>query len=662
MICLALIQAVALVGGTVHAMSSATGPAPADERAAGPGILADILILDGLIQALGPDLDVPSGTLVIDVSGRHLVPGLIDGLAHFDRDMDPLYLDAGVTVLRDLGGDMGRLLVERLPAARDEAPGPALWICGSILDGPQPATTEAVILVGLHDVAAKLPRMKELGVDFLSFHLGLSPEIWRLTLSQAEALGLDIWGPVPPGVSLAEVASSSQDGLLYLDGFLRAGEQWDRVDAALLEERAASLAGQGLAVAPVIGLIGNLRIDPGPDAPILKVLAPHYAWAWEQERLRPRPSPEATGRALAAQFRLVAALHRAGVPLVPGSGSPHPWLLPGEGLLTELLLWQRAGIPAGEVLWHATAGAAGVLGLPGRGSLVVGNVADILVLEGDPTLDLTVLSDPEWVILRGRPLDREERLGALADLEDQQTRQRLMLAVPLEVADPELPEGDLVLAGRVETTGYGTRLSAESFAVVRTMDGGLAWCSRVLTPASIHYGERNLELVQRTRNGSLTGFYLSLETGGHTYTVSGTKIGGIFSVERRLDGVFVDNTAAREPISLVDAGSITAAMLLARRNQSLPTYALTFDDTDPVVSRWQVRFDADGRLTAATDLGGLTAGFEADGRPIFSARIQGNGLIESRVLEATAFGGAGVPLSAERVWAGAGPETGAEGG
>ena len=96
--------------------------------------MADILILDGLIQALGPDLDVPSGALVIDVSGRHLVPGLIDGLAHFDRDMDPLYLDAGVPVLRDLGGDMGRLLVERLPAARDEAPGPALLICGSILD------------------------------------------------------------------------------------------------------------------------------------------------------------------------------------------------------------------------------------------------------------------------------------------------------------------------------------------------------------------------------------------------------------------------------------------------------------------------------------------------------------------------------------------------
>ena len=59
MICLALIQAVALVGGTVHAMSSATGLAPADERAAGPGILADSLILDGLIQALGPGRAVP---------------------------------------------------------------------------------------------------------------------------------------------------------------------------------------------------------------------------------------------------------------------------------------------------------------------------------------------------------------------------------------------------------------------------------------------------------------------------------------------------------------------------------------------------------------------------------------------------------------------------
>ena len=679
MISLTLLQTVVLVGGTVHPMDSgplpASASAPGSMGAPGPPIRADILMEDGHITALGPDLARPSGATVIDVSGRHLVPGLIDGLAHFDRELDPLYIAAGVTYLRDLGGDMSRLLAERLPWARDAAPGPALLICGAVLDGPQPATTEAVILSEVAHVDAKLPQMKELGVDFLSFHLGLAPDIWRATLERAAALDLPLWGPLPPGVSLGEMAHSGQAGLLYLDAFLLPGEVWDTVEQKALEERVAILgsgvggpgeastrARRGPAVAPVIGLLARLLTDPGPDAPVLSVLAPHYAWAWEQERVGPRPPAEATGRALEAQLGLLAALERAGVPLVPGSGSPHPWLLPGEGLLTELLLWVRAGLAPARVLYLATAGAARVFGLADRGRLAVGQVADILVLERDPTADLAALSNPELVVLRGRVIDREERRAALSALADQQTRRRVAQAEPLEVPEPVLPEGDLVLAGSVETSGFGTRLSAERFAVLRTLDGGLAWVSHVRTPAAIHDEERNLKLDQRTRDGSLQAFDLELTTGGHSYTVSGRKLGSLFSVERRLDGVFVDNTAAREPVAFVDAGSITGAMLLARRALDLPIYALTFDDMDPVVSRWRVRFEEDGRLVAATDQGGLTAGFAADGRPEFSARLQGNDLLECRVLEASAFGGAGVPMEASRVWRAAQVPQGDEGG
>ncbi|MAE28818.1 MAG: hypothetical protein CMJ87_07515 [Planctomycetes bacterium] len=659
MISLTLLQTVVLAGGTVHSMSA---PGPHPEAT----MVADILLENGRITALGPDLEAPAGALVIDVSGRHLVPGLIDGLAHFDREMDPLYIDAGVTFLRDLGGDMSRLLAERLPAARDEARGPSLMICGAVLDGPQPATTEAVILAEVAHVDGKLPQMKALGVDFLSFHLGLTPDIWRATLTRAAALELPVWGPLPPGTTLAEVAQSGQAGLLYLDGFLLPGEAWDTVDGALLAERAASIGpgadvlkasgdpapGPGLAVVPVIGLLARLLSDPGPDAPILSMLAPHYAWAWEQERRAPRPGTEAAARALDTQLQLLAALDQAGVPLVPGSGSPHPWLLPGEGLLTELLLWVRAGLAPARVLYHATAGAAEVLSLTDRGRLTVGHVADILVLEEDPTVKLSALANPELVILRGQLIDREERQATLAELRDEQARRRVALAEPLEVPEPTLPEGDLVLAGRVETSGFGTRLSGERFAVLRTLDGGLAWVSHVRTPAAVFDDERNLTLDQRTREGSLQAFDLSLTTGGHTLTVSGRKLGSVFSVERRLDGVFVDNNAAREPVAFVDAGSITGSMLLARRSTELPTYALTFDDMDPVISRWRINYTDDGRLVAATDQGGLTAGFAADGRPAFSVRLQGNDKLDCRVLEASAFGGAGVPLEAGRVWSG----------
>src|SRR5690606_17094333 len=119
--------------------------------------------------------------------------------------------------------------------------------------------------------------------------------------------------------------------------------------------------------------------------------------------------------------------------LVPGSGTPNPWLMPGTGLHEELAIWVAAGIPPIEVLAYATAGAAEALGIDDeRGTLRAGLVADLLVVGADPRQGLATLRRPTHVVLRGRVLDREELDGLMARLVDAQAEVRARGAQPIE--------------------------------------------------------------------------------------------------------------------------------------------------------------------------------------------------------------------------------------
>src|SRR6185436_2447415 len=104
-----------LRGATVHSML------PGD-----PPRVADVCIANGRIRALGPDAASGSEppTTVLELQGKHLFPGLIDAYVNFDPEHDALYLAAGVTTVRDLGGDHFALSLERAPARRDLVPGP----------------------------------------------------------------------------------------------------------------------------------------------------------------------------------------------------------------------------------------------------------------------------------------------------------------------------------------------------------------------------------------------------------------------------------------------------------------------------------------------------------------------------------------------------------
>lgn len=75
--------------------------------------------------------------------------------------------------------------------------------------------------------------------------------------------------------------------------------------------------------------------------------------------------------------------------------------IPGSSLMRELELLVEAGLTPYEALAAATALPAPVIGFPDRGRVAPGFAANLVLVDGDPLSDLSVLEQPEGVMVRG---------------------------------------------------------------------------------------------------------------------------------------------------------------------------------------------------------------------------------------------------------------------
>ena len=638
-----LLDVLALVGGTVHVTAEGAEP-----------VVATILIEDGQIVAVGPELEVPDGAHLVDCAGLHLIPGMIDGLAYHDRQHDALYTNAGVTLVRDHGNELGRIFAERDLAIRDAMGGPALSISGAVLDGSPPSTASAVVLVDEHDAHRLVPTLLEEGVDFLAVGVGLGELPWRAVLELAHPEAgreVQVWGPVPDDVKFDVMLASPLDGVLFLDRFLPPGS-WE--DEALMDAAVERFAASGKAVVPL--LRGNSRrLDkPGEDPIELTWLGPDYARQWRgelatrMENLNNAAYVEVGNAVVAAQRVLVAKLLEAGVPVVPGSGAPHPWLMPGHGLILELREWSRAGIAPADLVELATVRSARALGLADeRGALAPGLVGDVVALRADPREDVMNLFAVELVVVRGKTFTRAELDRRLLELQEAQTLAHEAAALPIEVPAPDLPEGAVLLKGRVESELAGGRVAAERWAIVRELDGSHTFVGRRVTPGAPGRAEVSVHVLQRLRKQRLDGFEVIVTTAGHEIALRGMRVAGQWRIERRFDDQHVDTQAAREQLACVDAGSVTTPLLLAHSQQPGRFPVLRLDEAlELEVVAWELRVDAGGGHVFKTPAGLTFAGFDELGAPAAIVDQRGNGAITTKGMEASGLGGPGLPVPA----------------
>ncbi len=642
-----LLETIAFLGATVHTMG---GPDPS---------VATVLVTDGVITAVGADLEVPEGAKEVDLTGLHLVPGLIDSVVTFDAEHDALYLDAGVTLVRDSGSPTGAMLMEKTASMRDRQPGPALFSTspvfasqmttqpGSFVLGPILQAREQVgEIMGLVDQAG-------MELESLSFDDSVTVEHHALLLETAKENGIDAWGPIPKGMSLARAAEAGQTMLIGLDSVLPLGERFETLpDAFDFGELAKGLKGQWRVVPLLMGTARIVRFAELEEEPeVLRALSPDYQVAWRSDLenfgiLARSPGMALAKKSVARQAQFASALLSAGVPMIPGSGAPSGGIAPGSGLVDELAEWARAGIAPYDALAAATVHAAKALGAEDqRGRIAPGLIADMIALGSDPRRSVDALRKPELVCLRGRVIERfelDENVNALVALQKANQEAR---SAPIALVAPPMPAGDIVLDGYANLVTYGNRDAVERYQVVDAGGGTMVYGARVRILPTATSPARELVLVQHIKANVVSKFDVSLDAieadgsprrddnGNPAFSARGTQVLGTskLNIERRRFGQHLGNLKAAETIGLVEGSSVLSGVIAAMHFPEGASYAVEFEGSmmEPVVDRVMAAFSAaDGRISLNDSRGLRVMGFGPGAEFLFGARAENEGRLD----------------------------------
>ncbi|HEX9894947.1 MAG TPA: amidohydrolase family protein [Gemmatimonadales bacterium] len=373
-----------------------------------------VLVLNGRIARVGPrqTVAVPAGATLIDGQGKYLMPGLADMHAHITARDFPLFLANGVTTVREMNGSPQHL-AWRDSVRQGRLPGPSLVVASPLLAGV-PQRYRHQLLTTPAEAVALVRSAQGLGYDAIKVYDGLSVETYQALAAEARRAGLPLTGHVPDAVGLVGVVQQGQRSIEHTQEILKRLDGHPP-DSAAIVTAVGRLVGHGVWVTPTLAvferlsLAGSAEVQSRFDRPEM-ALVDSATFAWWLSFRRPgagAASPRA--QQLADAHRLVVReLARRGVPILVGTDTPNPFMVPGFSLHDELEALTGAGWSRVSVLRAATRGAAEFLGRSGEfGSIAPGLRADLVLLDGDPLQDLSLLRRPAGVVVGGRWLARD---------------------------------------------------------------------------------------------------------------------------------------------------------------------------------------------------------------------------------------------------------------
>lgn len=409
-------------------------------------VLADmtVIVQGGRITALGPTTStrVPAGATTVDGRGKFVMPGLAEMHAHvppgnappavLDRVMK-LYVANGITTIRGMLGDASHLPL-RARLASGETLGPRLITSGPSFNGNSVKTPKD----GIDSVLSQ----KKAGYDLLKIHPGVGRETFDSVAATANRVGIPFAGHVPYDVGYARALTAKYHTIDHADGLLEAllrsgapmrPEQGgffglglvEHLDLSLLPGLVARTRDAGVWIVPTAALMENMTDETPAESlavrPEMVYWLPNQVRAWT---LNKQNLVNGGGFTVAQRRRFVElrretlkALRAGGVKFLLGSDSPQIWNVPGFSTHRELETLVASGFTPYQALETGTRNIAEYLKESDRsGTVAVGRVADLLLLDANPLADVRNTTRISGVMLRGRWVSKADIDAMLASL------------------------------------------------------------------------------------------------------------------------------------------------------------------------------------------------------------------------------------------------------
>jgi len=400
-------------------------------------------------------LATPKGARIVDGTGKFLIPGLWDMHVHatgpgVDRLFLPVLVANGVTGVREMFGTFRWYADARAMAKRGEIVMPRLVGSGHILDG-KPQIWQSVEVADAAQARHAVDSLARGGAAFIKVYSRLTPDEFRAIADEAKKHNLSFAGHVPTLVSVDEALSLGMASIEHLQMFTTAcSSQEEAFRSALLDavaspkgwdssgvisrlqlpmlrqtfdrERCTALAKRVAAsntwmVPTVVVLHSTTHLDDPSlrNDPRLQYIPEFFKTGWNPAndfRFR-AVTPEgwaARKRIFDEQLSILRILHDAGAKFLAGTDLSNPYLYPGFSLYDELTYLTKNGFSNLEALQTATINPARFLNATDSlGTIAEGTVADLVLLDANPLVDIANVARVHAVIANGVLIDAARR-------------------------------------------------------------------------------------------------------------------------------------------------------------------------------------------------------------------------------------------------------------
>jgi len=346
-------------------------------------------------------VQVPAGAARVDLTGKTVMPAIIDLHTHMPRTREELveqlrrqaYYGVGAAV--SLGQDDGDLPFE---VRANPIPGAALFHTagrGLASPGSQPGgaqnkipyliTTETEARKAVQELAVNKVDIVKIWVDDRNRTVAkLTPALYGAIINEAHTQSLRVTAHI---WDLEDAKGLLRAGL---DGFAHSVRDKDIDDelVALFKQR------------PNVFVTPNLpdRDNVVRDLTWIDSVTPDALKRLQEAEAKRQPDPREQS---VVQERNLAKLNAAGVPIALGTDSNTGW-----GAHAEMADMVASGMTPAQVIVAATRTPAEILRLAEHGTVAAGKSADFLVLDANPLDDITNTRRIARVYLRGAEIDR----------------------------------------------------------------------------------------------------------------------------------------------------------------------------------------------------------------------------------------------------------------
>ena len=378
----------------------------------------DVLFKNGKVSQVAKNINVPESTATIDGSGKTLIPGLWDMHGHLSKDDGLLNMAAGVTNVRDVGNSHDNIMeIERL-FNTNQVIGNRVFRAGFF---DQMSEFSAGLSVkSLAEAHEKIDWFADNGYIQIKLYSSIDPTWVEPIAKHAHRRGMRLSGHIPAFMTAEQAVKAGYDEIQHINmlflNFL-AGTEVDtrqQLRFTLIGEKAGDvdinskefndfiqlLADNQIVIDPTVSTFRSLllkerkKIDPEFLA-VAEHLPPNVLRQLKGAEMNVTDDLKDNYQAGAdAMSALLKKLYDKGVPIVPGTDN-----IAGFTLHRELELYADAGIPEMDVLKIASINSARLVGAAHYlGSITEGKSADVLLIDGDPLKDMSVLRKTSLVI------------------------------------------------------------------------------------------------------------------------------------------------------------------------------------------------------------------------------------------------------------------------